>query len=208
MGPKRSPTGQISPPRGSSGVLLGRLGRQVGLRRALWAEKRSLKIERRALGTILGSSWRVLGPFWVAFPPPLGGLGEVIFGLFWDVPAEILKMSFCLSFFSHMSGLFSVLLFALCCLPCSVAGGVVHMQNIENSLVFVGRKPYAPCSGNARSSQLSMGTRNKYRWKKELKKRTHGTRKQGRQKSIFEAKMAPKMDPGGFQKRVHKTVGN
>ena len=102
MGPKRSPTGQISPPRGSSGVLLGRLGRQVGLRRALWAEKRSLKIERRALGTILGSSWRVLGPFWVAFPPPWGAPGrlqEVIFRLFWDVPAEILKMSFCLLFF-------------------------------------------------------------------------------------------------------------
>ena len=48
----------------------------------------------------------------------------------------------------------------------------------------------------------------KYRWKKELTKRTHGTRKQGKQRSIFEAKMAPKMDPGGFQKRVHKTVGN
>ena len=108
MGPKRSPTGQISPPRGSSGVLLGRLGRQVGLRRALWAEKRSLKIERRALGTILGSSWRVLGPFWVAFPPPWGAPGrlqEVIFRLFWDVPAEILKMSFCLSFF-HIFGVF------------------------------------------------------------------------------------------------------
>ena len=211
MGPKRSPPGQISPPRGSSGVLLGRLGRQVGLRRALWAEKRSLKIERRALGTILGSSWRVLGPFWVAFPPPWGAPGrlqEVIFGLFWDVPAEILKMSFCLSFFSHIWSLFSVLLFALCCLPCSLAGGVVHMQKTEISLVFVGRKPHAPCSGNARSNQLSGGTRNKYRWKKELKKRTHGTRKQGRQKSIFEAKMAPKMDPGGFQKRVHKTVGN
>ena len=165
----------------------------------------------RALGTILGSSWRVLGPFWVAFPPPWGAPGrlqEVIFGLFWDVPAEILKMSFCLSFFHIVGVFFSVLLFALCCLPCSVAGGVVHMQKIENSLVFVGRKPYAPCSGNARSNQLSGGTRNKYRWKKELKKRTHGTRKQGRQKSIFEAKMAPKMDPGGFQKRVHKTVGN
>ena len=80
-----------------------------------------------------------------------------------------------------------MLLFALCCLPCSVAGGVVHMQKIENSLVFVGRKPYAPCSGNARSNQLSGGTRNKYRWKKELKKRTHGTRKQGQKKSIFEA---------------------
>ena len=161
----------------------------------------------RALGTILGSSWRVLGPFWVAFPPP-GRLQEVIFGLFWAVPAKILKMSFCLSFFHIVGVFFSVLLFALCCLPCSVAGGVVHMQKIENSLVFVGRKPYAPCSGNARSNQLSGGTRNKYRWKKELKKRTHGTRKQGRQKSIFEAKMAPKMDPGGFQKRVHKTVGN
>ena len=78
----------------------------------------------------------------------------------------------------------------------------------QNSLVFVGRKPHAPCSGNARSNQLSGGTRNKYRWKKEFKKRTHGTRKQGRQKSIFEAKMAPKMDPGGLLKRVRKTVGN
>ena len=196
MGPKRSPTGQISPPRGSSGVLLGRLGRQVGLRRALWAEKRSLKIERRALGTILGSSWRVLDPFWVAFPPPWGAPGrlqEVIFGLFWDVPAEILKMSFCLSFFSHMSGLFSVLLFALCCLPCSVAGGVVHMQKIEISLVFVGRKPYAPCSGNARSNQLSVGTRNKYRWKKELKKRTHGTKVKKR--AFLRPKWLPKWTP-------------
>ena len=99
-----------------------------------------------------------LGPILGRISPPLGGLGEVIFGLFWDVPAEILKMSFCLSVFSHIWGLFSVLLFALCCLPCSVAGGVVHMQKIENSLVFVGRKAYAPCSGNARSNQLSVGT--------------------------------------------------
>ena len=42
-----------------------------------------MKIERRALGTILGSSWRVLGPFWVAFPPPLGGPGEAPGGHFW-----------------------------------------------------------------------------------------------------------------------------
>ena len=166
-------------------------------------------------GGLLGPSWGPLGASWAHFgshfPPPWGAperLQEVIFGRFWDVPAEILKMSFCLLFFSHIWSLFSVLLFALCCLPCSLAGGVVHMQKTEISLVFVGRKPHAPCSGNARSNQLSGGTRNKYRWKKELKKRTHGTRKQGRQKSIFEAKMAPKMDPGGFQKRVHKTVGN
>ena len=81
------------------------------------------------------------------------------------------------------------------------------MQKTEISLVFVGRKPHAPCSGNARSNQLSVGTRNKYRLKKELNKRTHGTRKQGRQKSIFEAQMAPKMDPGDLQKRVRKTEG-
>ena len=43
---------------------------------------------------------------------------------------------------------------------------------------------------------------------KEFKMRTHGTRKQGQQKSTFEAKLPPKLDPGGFQKRVHKTVGN
>ena len=56
--PKGGPTGQINShfaPQGSSGVLLGRLGRQVGLRRTLWAEKRNLKIVWRALGTILGS---------------------------------------------------------------------------------------------------------------------------------------------------------
>ena len=88
-----------------------------------------------------------------------------------------------------------MLLFALCCLPCSVAGGVVHMQKIENSLVFVGRKPYAPCSGNARSNQLSVGTRNKYRWKKELKKRTHGTRKQGQKRAFLRPKWLPKWTP-------------
>ena len=74
-----------------------------------------MKIERRALGTILGSSWRVLGPFWVAFPPPWvapGRLQEVIFGLFWDVPAEILKMSFCLAFF-HIFGVFFLCFFLL-----------------------------------------------------------------------------------------------
>ena len=64
-----------------------------------------MKIERRALGTILGSSWRVLGPFWVAFPSPWGAPGEAPGGHFWDVPAEILKISLCLSFF-HIFGVF------------------------------------------------------------------------------------------------------
>ena len=154
---KGAPQVEVRPPRGSSGVLLGRLGRQVGLRRALWAKKRFENCMEGSwdhLGVLLAR----LGPILGRIPPPLGGPGEVIFGLFWDVPAEILKMSFCLSFFHIFGVFFSVLLFALCCLPCSVAGGVVHMQKIEISLVFVGRKPYAPCSGNARSNQLSVGT--------------------------------------------------
>ena len=186
LGPKRSPTGQISPPRGSSGVLLGRLGRQVGLRRALWAEKRSLKIERRALGTILGSSWRVLGPFWVAFPPTWGAPGrlqEVIFGPFLGRPSRDLKNELLFVVVSHMWGLFSMP-FLCCYLPSVVflapwPAASCICKKAEHSLVFVGRKPYAPCSGNARSNQLSGGTRNEYRWKKELKKRIHGTRKQG-----------------------------
>ena len=54
------------------------------------------------------------------FSPPWGAPGrlqEVIFGRFWDVPAQILKMSFCLLFFSH-SWRFFVLLFKGLRPPC------------------------------------------------------------------------------------------
>ena len=44
--------------------------------------------------------------------------------------------------------------------------------------------------------------------KRSSKKGPTGPENKANKKSIFEAKMAPKMDPGGFQKRVHKTVGN
>ena len=61
----------------------------------------------------MGPSWGPLGASWAHFgshfPPPWGAPGrlqEVIFRLFWDVPAEILKISICLSFFSHIWGLF------------------------------------------------------------------------------------------------------
>ena len=54
----------------------------------------------------MGPSWGPLGASWAHFgshfPPPWGAPGrlqEVIFRLFWDVPAEIFKMSFCLLFF-------------------------------------------------------------------------------------------------------------
>ena len=50
-----------------------------------------------------------LGPILGRISRPLGGPGrlqEVIFGLFWDVPAEILKMSFCFLFFTYVGSFF------------------------------------------------------------------------------------------------------
>ena len=44
--------------------------------------------------------------------------------------------------------------------------------------------------------------------KNSSNKNPHGTRNIHQQIVIVGAKMAPKMDPGGFQKRVRKTVGN
>ena len=63
-------------------------------------------------------------------------------------------------------------------------------------------------SGSARSNQISEGTRSKKRLKISSKMRTQGTNIDVQQKAFFEAKMAPKMDPGGLLKRVRKTVGN
>ena len=139
-----------------------------------------------------------LGPILSRISPSLGGPGEAPGGHFWTFlgrPSRDLKNELLFVVFSHIWGLLSVLLFALCCLPCSVAGGVVHMQNIENSLVFVGRKPYAPCSGNARSNQLSGGTRNKYRWKKELKKGPTGPENKVDKRAFLRPKWLPKWTP-------------
>ena len=137
-----------------------------------------------------------LGPILGRISPPPGGPRGGHFWTFLGRPSRDLKHELLFVIFSHSWGLFSVLLFALCCLPCSVAGGVVHMQNIENSLVFVGRKPYAPCSGNARSSQLSMGTRNKYRWKKRAQKKgLTGPENKVKKGAFLRPKWLPKWTP-------------
>ena len=60
---------------------------------------------------------------------------------------------------------------------------------------FVGRKPYAPCSGNARSNQLSGGTRNKYRRKKELKKGPTGPENKVNKRALLRPKWLPKWTP-------------
>ena len=62
----------LGSPKWASGDLLGRLGRQVGLRRALWARKGRLE-------NCLEGSWdrlgALLGQFRVAFLPLGGGRG-------------------------------------------------------------------------------------------------------------------------------------
>ena len=152
----------------------------------------------------LGASWAHFGSH---FPPPGGPRGGHVW-TFLGRPSRDLKNELLfVVFFTYLGSFFCAI---ICTLLSSLLRGWRHRAYAKKCkfIGFVGRKPYAPCSGNARSNQLSGGTRNKYRWKKELKKRTHGTRTHDRQMSIFEAKMAPKMDPGGFQKRAHKTVAN
>ena len=78
----------------------------------------------------------------------------------------------------------------------------------EIPLVFVGRKPNVPFSRSARSKQISEGTRSKNRWKTSSNKEPTGPETKQQKTNIFEAKMAPKMDPGDLQKRVRKAVGN
>ena len=91
----RPPGGPLESSWGVLGAKSASEGRS-GRKRGVWKLK----------GGLLGPSWGPLGASWAHFgshfPPPGGAPGrlqEVIFGLFWDVPAEILKMSFCLLVF-------------------------------------------------------------------------------------------------------------
>ena len=76
--PKRAPGGQISGPKWSSGASWGVLGARSASGGRSGREKGSWTIVWRALGTVLGLSWRLLG----RLSPPGGGperLREVIF---------------------------------------------------------------------------------------------------------------------------------
>ena len=95
---KEAAGGEISTPEGlekavwpleaSRGVLGGRRGsggRSWRKRVALVFFETAQKVFFELPGSILGTSWRVLGRFWVLFPPPWGGPGrlrELIFGGF------------------------------------------------------------------------------------------------------------------------------
>ena len=87
-----------------------------------------------------------------------------------------------------------MLLFALCCLPCSVAGGVVHKQKSDISLVFVGRKPYAllatPEAINFQGGRaISIGG------KRSSKKRSTGPEHKVNKRAFLRPKWLPKWTP-------------
>ena len=138
---------------------------------------------------------------------PRGGFRRSFLYLLGRPGRDLKKMFFIVVL--HVWGLFFFAYVALCCLPCSVAGGVVHMQKKLKCRWVFGSQAICALFWQRPTQSTFRGDAQQISMKKELeKKRAHGTRQQGQQKSSFETNIAPKMDPGGFQKRVHKTVGN
>ena len=152
----RPPGGPISRPRESQTTSWGVLGARSASGGRSGREKVSWKIVWRA---VLASSWRLLGHFRVAFPP-LGGPGEAPGGHFWRYfgghfgkyfgrpGREAKKCNFQVFFlFVWVLSLF-YLLSAVAFLAAWPAAPRT-CKNLENPLVYVGRKPYAPFSRSA-----------------------------------------------------------
>ena len=78
----------------------------------------------------------------------------------------------------------------------------------ENPLVFVGRKTYAAFSRRGRSDQIVEGLGCKTPPENKCKKSSHGTTETVTKMIFFEAKIGPKMDPGGLRKSVRTTGGH
>ena len=125
----RPPGVKFRPPGSSkwaSGLLLGRLGRQVGLWRTLGGKG---GVGKLYVG-LLGPSWGSLGASWARFGSiffPRGGAGRVILKVFWGLPGREAKTEH-FQIFECFFGPISLLYVVLCCLPCCVAGGTAHIQ--------------------------------------------------------------------------------
>ena len=90
----RPPGVKFRPPGSSkwaSGLLLGRLGRQVGLWRALWAAKGELENCMEGSWDRLGALLARLGPVLDRFSSPGRGAGRVILKVFWGLPGREAK---------------------------------------------------------------------------------------------------------------------
>ena len=111
-------------------------------------------------------------------------------------PSRDLKNELLFVVFAHIWGLF------FCAIICPLLSSLLrgwrrraYTKN-ENSLVFVGRKPYAPCSGNARSNQLSGGTAViNIGGKKSSKKGPTGPENKVNKRAFLRPKWLPKWTP-------------
>ena len=125
-------------------------------------EKGGWKIVWRALGTVLGPSWRLLwggarggsGRFWRYF--------GVIFGGILGAQAEKLNMLFVQAFFMFVWVLSLFYLLSSVAFLAAWPAAPRTCKNLENPLVFVGRKPYAAFSRSARSKRISEDTRSQH----------------------------------------------
>ena len=94
----------------------------------------------------LGAFWRVLGPLLVDFPTRAEGPGrlpEVIFEAFLDVLAERQKKDNLAHMLMFISYIFLCYVLSPVAFLAAWPAAPHKCKNVENPLVFVGRKPYA-----------------------------------------------------------------
>ena len=156
---KRSSGGQISPP--PPGVKFRPPGVPNGLLKPSWGvmgarsapggrsgwERGRWKIVRRALGAVLELFWRVLGPFLVDFPTRGEGPGrlpEVIFEAFLGRSGREAKKDNLAHMLMFISYIFLCYVLSPVAFLAAWPAAPHKCKNVENPLVFVGRKPYAP----------------------------------------------------------------
>ena len=117
------------------------------------------------LGTVFGPSWRILGPFWVDLPPPGGARGAVPEGIFEGFFGTSRPRGKNCAFFEYLkvvlAQFLSYMLSSVAFLAAWPAAPRI-CKHLENPLVFVGRKPYAPFSRSARNNRISEDTRSQH----------------------------------------------
>ena len=150
----------------------------------------------------MGPSWSPFGASWARcwsiFPPGgrgRGGSRRSFLKLFLDVLAERPKKDNLAHMLMFISYIFLCYVLSPVAFLAAWPAAPHKCKNVENPLVFVGRKPYASFSGSARSNQISEGTRSKKRLNISSKMRTQGTNIDVQKKHFLRPKWLPKWTP-------------